>query len=893
MAQPAFEPVHPSKKWLVPLLVLILLLGVTLGAWRLTRQAADERSGLRFESEIRRTRAQLHERLSLYVSALYSTQAFFAASKDVERGEWATYIHQENVRGRYPGLTATCFVARVPDAEAAAFIEGVRGDTSLKPQGYPDFTLHPRAPSPADHYVVKYVQPEADNEGMLGSDLAADISLREILNKSRDTGEPTATNPTSLSGDGGPRDGFLIFLPIYRNGASVSTVEERREALVGFVAVAFHINDFLSAISGEVMRNAHIDFEVYEGAEAVKERLLYDNFNELQLMDADIVPRFSTTIPLRVADKTWTLRFMSLPAFGHNANEEQLPRSTLLFGALLSFLVSGVVLSLAMVRFQAERLAELTAQNLRESQERLRVIIETAHDAFVATDVRGRIIGWNAQAESMFGWTTVEALGAELAPLLLPARYHATFESGLKMFLTTGEAPLLNKRIEFSAKCRDGRELPIEAKVWSVRDGDSHRFNAFVHDISAHRRDEQRVAIQVGVTTALAESESAQVAISNVLGSIGENLDWDAGFFWRLDTDGKLLRCVESWNTPEIDLSGYVTASRQRVFSRGTGLPGRVWASGEPAWIPDVLREAGFHRGLTAAKAGLHAAFAFPIFLGEELLGVMEFFSTEIRPSDEHVLQTMYTAGRQIGQFIKRKEIEEELVRKSAELARSNRELEQFATIASHDLQEPLRKISSYVQLLKERLSGHLDEETGRHFSYVIDAAERMRMLIRDLLVYSHASRAELAFEPTNIAAVMSDTLSRLENAIRETGAFVTYDPLPTVMANGTQINQLLQNLIENAVKYRSQRPPRVHVSARQQNQEWVFSVADNGIGIDLQYAERIFIMFQRLHTREEYPGTGIGLAICKKIVERHGGRIWVESEPDKGSTFFFTLPVR
>jgi chemotaxis family two-component system sensor kinase Cph1 len=168
-----------------------------------------------------------------------------------------------------------------------------------------------------------------------------------------------------------------------------------------------------------------------------------------------------------------------------------------------------------------------------------------------------------------------------------------------------------------------------------------------------------------------------------------------------------------------------------------------------------------------------------------------------------------------------------------------------------------------------------------------------MRTLIRDLLLYSHASRAEISFEPTNVAAVMSDTLSRLENAIRDNEAFVTYDPLPTVMANATQMSQLLQNLVDNAVKYRSTRPPRVHVSARQQNSEWVFSIADNGIGIDLQYAEKIFIMFQRLHTREEYPGTGIGLAICKKIVERHGGRIWVESEPGKGATFFFTLPVR
>ncbi len=887
------ESSRPPKNWLIPFLVLVLSLCVTFGAWRFTKQAVDQRAGLRFENEVRRTRAQLRERLNLYINALYSAQALFAASKSVERDEWTTYVQQDNVRGRYPGLAATRFVARVPDAEVETFVDGVRKDTSLSPEGYPDFTIHPRAAAPADHYVVQYVHPEAGNERMLGADLAADVSLRQMLDKGRDSGEPVATGRTPLLGDGGAQDGFLVFLPIYRNGASLAGVEDRREALVGFVDAAFRVNDLLSAIFGEVMRNSHIDFEVYEGPIVAKERLLYDNFNELQFMNSDVIPRFSATIPMEVADKTWTLRFTSLPAFGHDSEEEELPKLTLLFGLVLSLLLSGIVLSLSTARSEAARLAEKMTGHLRESQERLRVIIETAHDAFVSTDAEGRITGWNAQAESTFGWSATEALGTSLAVTLLPVRYHPTFESGLKMFLATGEAPLLNKRIELRAKCRDGRELPVEAKIWSVRDGDSYRFNAFVHDISARQRDEQRVAIQVGVTTALAESESIEEAMPNVLRSIGENLDWDAGFFWRLDTEGKVLRCMDSWSAPEIDLSGFIAVSRQRVFSRGTGLPGRVWASAAPAWIPDVTRDANFPRGPMAAKAGLRAAFAFPVSLGDDLLGVMEFFSTDARSSDENVLAMMHAAGRQIGQFIKRKETEAELVRKSAELARSNRELEQFAYIASHDLQEPLRKISSYAQLLKEQLAGHLKEETERHFSYVIDGAERMRTLIRDLLVYSHASRAELAFEPTNVAVVMTDTISRLETAIRDTGAFVTYDPLPTVMANGTQINQLLQNLIDNAVKYRSERPPRVHVSARQQNSEWVFSVVDNGIGIDLQYTDRIFIMFQRLHTREEYPGTGIGLAICKKIVERHGGHIWVESEPGKGATFFFTLPAR
>ena len=286
------------------------------------------------------------------------------------------------------------------------------------------------------------------------------------------------------------------------------------------------------------------------------------------------------------------------------------------------------------------------------------------------------------------------------------------------------------------------------------------------------------------------------------------------------------------------------------------------------------------------------------------------------RKGEESVVQTLKAAvkdesGATIGvlgifwDITERKRAEEELKlyrehleeltaqseERARQLARSNSDLEQFAYVASHDLQEPLRMVASYVQLLAQRYKGRLDADADEFISYAVAGATRMQALINDLLAYSRVSTRAGAFEPTDCEPVLQEALLNLKLTVEESKARITHDPLPTIEADRMQMAQLFQNLIGNAVKFRNETPPEIHVSAESTNGGWLFWVRDNGIGMDMKCAQRIFAIFARLHPAGTYPGMGIGLAICKRIVERHGGRIWVESEPGKGSTFYFTIP--
>ena len=235
----------------------------------------------------------------------------------------------------------------------------------------------------------------------------------------------------------------------------------------------------------------------------------------------------------------------------------------------------------------------------------------------------------------------------------------------------------------------------------------------------------------------------------------------------------------------------------------------------------------------------------------------------------------------------------DELAQLAEDLQRSNVELRKFAYVASHDLQEPLNQVANYVQLLEMRYEAELDADAKEFIGYVVEGVILMQTLIDDVLAYCNVDTLGITFQVTEVETALNRTLKNLRQRIVETGAIITHDPLPAVMADETQLIQLFLNLIGNAIKFHGSQSPRIHISAKRLEDEWLFSVQDNGIGLDPQFSDRIFTIFQRLHTRDKYPGTGIGLAICQKIIECHRGRIWVESQLGRGATFYFTIPVR
>jgi PAS domain S-box-containing protein len=339
----------------------------------------------------------------------------------------------------------------------------------------------------------------------------------------------------------------------------------------------------------------------------------------------------------------------------------------------------------------------------------------------------------------------------------------------------------------------------------------------------------------------------------------------------RLDPGGR----VASWNAGAERIKGY----------QAEEIIGRDFACFYP---PEAVEQGAPHQHLLAAATEGH--------FEEEGWRLRKdgsrFWASAVLTALRDPERRLLGFSKVTRDLTERKRAEAVLANRTRELERSNQDLAQFAYAASHDLQEPLRMVTNYLQLLERRYRGKLDQDADEFIQFAVDGGRRMQGLIQDVLTYAQLGRRGREFGPTDVNRVVQVALQNLQVATREVQAVITVDPLPTMQADERQLVLLFQNLIANALKFRSAETPTVRISAARNGAGWMFSIRDNGIGIEPQYAERIFGLFKRLHTRERYPGTGIGLAVCKKIVEQHGGRIWVESELGKGATFLFTLPV-
>ena len=512
----------------------------------------------------------------------------------------------------------------------------------------------------------------------------------------------------------------------------------------------------------------------------------------------------------------------------------------------------------------------------------------------------GKYLGVNKAWENLFGLSREDFVGKEVHDLYPQSKAVADKHFAMDQELWNKPG---SQSYEIPIVTPDGRtrHTIYYKATFTQTSGEVAGLIGTIIDITKRKEAEQGQAIEYSVTRLLAQAHTVEDAMPIVIRTLCEGLGYAYGARWVHEPKEHILRCTESWCADDPAIKAFRDMSVARVETKPDmpgGLNRKVWITGEPVWMPDLKLETKLQRRDGALAAGLNSAFGLPILVGGEFYGVMEFFSRQARERDARVIEIVQTAGIQLGQFIARMQAEaavrdanDELERQAQELMRSNAELQQFAYVASHDLQEPLRMISSYTQLLKRRYGDRFDKEATEFMDYVVDGSVRMKQLIEDILAYSRVGTRGREFRTVQSEAALKKALVNLRASIEASGATVTQGTLPPVEADDVQLAQLFQNLIGNALKFTSATKPQIHVDVVAMPQAWEFSVRDNGIGIDPQYFERIFMVFQRLHSKDEYTGTGIGLAICKKVIDRHGGRIRVESRPGEGSTFYFTLP--
>jgi PAS domain S-box-containing protein len=973
------------------LIILLAALAITISYAIYVERNVEARSKLEFTLVCNEIKTKISLRLQGHAQLLRTGSAYFAASDSVTRSEWKAFNTHARIEENLPGIQGIGFSLIIPKNELQYHIKVIRQE------GFPDYTVRP-AGNREFYTSIIYLEPfSGRNLRAFGYDMYSEPIRRSAMEQARDFDVAALSGKVTLvqETDKDLQTGTLMYVPVYRNGKPLNTVEERRAAIFGWVYSPYRMNDLMTGILGrwDLHDLTRIHLQIYDNASMSAESLLFDSQQKNSLQRTDL-PSRTITIPIVFNGKKWTLRF--------SQSDKQLPylsgNVVLIFigGIIISFLLFGLSLSLSKSSRKRQLAEKLTAE-LTESEAKFHhLFMNMAEGAALhklILDDKGEpedyvIVEINPAFEMSLGLTKDSVIGKTSK-----AAYGVADPPYLDIYAhvaTTGEPitfesyfPPLERHFLISAYC------PAEGTFATIFQNITERKNAEqLLRVSLTKYQVMFDSFPLGISVSDSDGKIIETNhIAEKLLGITEKEQEQrtiSGKEWKIiRTDGTVMppseyasvRALSEGRQVENMEMGIVKDDNQVTWINVSAAPLPLEGYGVAITYNDITDQKRAEKALYEANAYLENLFNYanaPIIVWDPQFRVTRFnhafeFLTgrseaevigqplnilfppelvensmeqihktvtgerwesveiKIMHRDESVRTVLWNSATLFasdgltpiatiaqGQNItRRKHAEEELqnlnetleqrvAKRTRQLEISNkwlefhlRETEQFTYIATHDLQEPLNTLNNFTRLIQEEYAGKLNDDGNKYIDFIRNSAARMSNLVKDLLEYSLLGK-ESELTTVDCNEIVDEVLADMDDAIQSSQALIAVKELPKLQAFATELRMLFQNLVNNAIKFQNKGiRPEINISAERMEKEWLFSIEDNGIGLDEKDREKIFIMFKRMQNRKDYEGTGIGLAHCKKIVELHGGRIWVESVKNAGSTFRFTIPFR
>jgi PAS domain S-box-containing protein len=542
-------------------------------------------------------------------------------------------------------------------------------------------------------------------------------------------------------------------------------------------------------------------------------------------------------------------------------------------------------------RVEAQRMAQQRAAEIED-------LYNHAPCGYHSLDKDGVMVRVNDTELAWLGYAREEIVGGKKFSELMTPESAARFAETFPRFREAGRID----DVEYDLVRRDGAVLSVALNASTIygENGEYLMSRATLFDITERKRNERQMHFLQTAMLETSEAEDTTAALTVVLRRICEFTGWTYGQAWLPNADGQSLGVSEAWYSKAPELRQFRERNKTLSITADNILVGGVWQSRQPAWAWDLAPDPRYVRRAMILEAGFSSWIAYPVLSEGGVIAVIEFFDTGHGTRDDQTLQLISILGAQLGPVIQRKLAVEEIRRlhgdleqRAVQLESANRELESFSYSVSHDLRSPLRAIDGFSQMLQEDYAAKLDDEGRRLLEVIRDNSRKMGRLIDDLLDFSRLGRKPLSAAQVDMATLAAEVLQNLQQAQGTLQPRVMLNPLPPAWCDPVLIRQAWVNLLSNAIKFSSKcEAPVVEVSGHLNGGDAVYCVRDNGAGFDMQYYDKLFGVFQRLHSAEEFPGTGVGLAIVQRVVGRHGGRVWAEGEPGKGATFYFSLPT-